>query len=141
VGDGEAETGPLATTGTRQILNPARDGAVLSDSLTLTATKSPAPTFWAEFQDELDSLFVVMVYTPLFCRGATSLGDAPTDGNPTLDRFSSRSKNIQQELEANGFEKRRSWPMISAHTEGVDRAQGPLMERRQKARSVLTRSR
>ena len=47
VGDGEAETGPLATSWhSNKFLNPATDGAVPCRSCTSTATRSPTPVFW-----------------------------------------------------------------------------------------------
>ncbi|HNP35809.1 MAG TPA: phosphoketolase, partial [Woeseiaceae bacterium] len=67
VGDGEAETGPLATAWhSNKFLNPAADGAVLP-ILHLNGYKIAAPTVLARIpRDELESLFVGYGYRPYF---------------------------------------------------------------------------
>ncbi|MGO7522594.1 phosphoketolase, partial [Rhizobium brockwellii] len=70
VGDGEAETGPLAAAWhSTKFLNPARDGAVLP-ILHLNGYKIANPTILARTSDEdLRSLFVGFGYEPIFVEG------------------------------------------------------------------------
>ena len=70
VGDGEAETGPLATGWHgNKFLNPARDGACCR-SCTSTATRSPTPASSpASRKDELQKFFEGMGYKPYFVEG------------------------------------------------------------------------
>src|SRR6202795_5262992 len=70
VGDGEAETGPLATSWhSNKFLNPARDGAVLP-ILHLNGYKIANPCFMARIpEDELRKFFEGMGYTPHFVEG------------------------------------------------------------------------
>src|SRR2546421_5732184 len=70
VGDGEAETGPLATSWhSNKFLNPARDGAVLP-ILHLNGYKIANPTVLARIShEELESLFVGYGYRPYFVEG------------------------------------------------------------------------
>ena len=70
VGDGEAETGPLATSWhSNKFLNPARDGAVLP-ILHLNGYKIANPTVLARIpHEELDSLLRGYGYTPYFVEG------------------------------------------------------------------------
>ena len=71
VGDGEAETGPLATAWhSNKFLNPVRDGAVLP-ILNLNGYKIANPTILARIShEELESLFVGYGYTPYFVEGS-----------------------------------------------------------------------
>ena len=71
VGDGEAETGPLATSWhSNKFLNPARDGAVLP-ILHLNGYKIANPTIFGRMgRDELESLFFGYGYTPFFVEGS-----------------------------------------------------------------------
>src|SRR5262250_1635606 len=71
VGDGEAETGPLATGWhSNKFLNPARDGAVLP-ILHLNGYKIANPCFLARIpKDELEKLFVGYGYVPYFVEGS-----------------------------------------------------------------------
>src|ERR1700692_211784 len=70
VGDGEAETGPLATSWhANKFLNPVRDGAVLP-ILHLNGYKIAGPTVLARIpRDELEALFRGYGYTPYFVEG------------------------------------------------------------------------
>ena len=70
VGDGEAETGPLAASWhSNKFLNPARDGAVLP-ILHLNGFKISNPTVLARIsRQELTDLLHGYGYEPLFCRG------------------------------------------------------------------------
>src|SRR5688572_24479364 len=71
VGDGEAETGPLATSWhSNKFLNPVRDGAVLP-ILNLNGYKIANPTILARISpEELQSLFIGYGYTPYFVEGS-----------------------------------------------------------------------
>ncbi|HEX2493511.1 MAG TPA: hypothetical protein VHK24_07010, partial [Steroidobacter sp.] len=86
VGDGEAETGPLATAWhSNKFLNPVRDGAVLP-ILNLNGYKIANPTILARIgHDELEALFVGYGYTPYFVEG-----DDPT---PWTSTFALRPSN------------------------------------------------
>ena len=81
VGDGEAETGPLATAWhSNKFLNPVRDGAVLP-ILNLNGYKIANPTILARIShEELEALFVGYGYTPYFVEGSDPARDAPEDG-------------------------------------------------------------
>src|SRR5205085_1469726 len=70
VGDGEAETGPLAASWhSNKFLNPARDGAVLP-ILHMNGYKIANPTVLARIsREELESLFVGYGYKPYFVEG------------------------------------------------------------------------
>ena len=71
VGDGEAETGPLATAWhSNKFLNPARDGAVLP-ILNLNGYKIANPTILSRIShEELEALFIGYGYTPYFVEGS-----------------------------------------------------------------------
>ena len=71
VGDGEAETGPLATAWhSNKFINPARDGAVLP-ILNLNGYKIANPTILARIShEELEALFVGYGYKPYFVEGS-----------------------------------------------------------------------
>ena len=71
VGDGEAETGPLATAWhSNKFLNPIRDGAVLP-ILNLNGYKIANPTLLARISHaELEALFIGYGYTPYFVEGS-----------------------------------------------------------------------
>ena len=70
VGDGEAETGPLATAWhSNKFINPVRDGAVLP-ILNLNGYKIANPTILSRIShEELEALFVGYGYTPYFVEG------------------------------------------------------------------------
>jgi xylulose-5-phosphate/fructose-6-phosphate phosphoketolase len=116
VGDGEAETGPLATSWhSNKFLNPVRDGAVLP-ILHLNGYKIAGPTVLARLpQDELESLLRGYGYDAHFVQG-----DDPADVHQqmaaTLDTVFTAIKNIQVEARQNGFKKRPRWPMIVLRT-------------------------
>ena len=111
VGDGEAETGPLATSWhSNKFLNPARDGAVLP-ILHLNGYKIAGPTVLARIpRDEVEALFRGFGYTPYFVEG-----DDPEKMHAlmalTLDTAVSDIQRIQH-ARANGFQKRPRWPML-----------------------------
>ena len=112
VGDGEAETGPLATSWhISKFLNPIRDGAVLP-ILNLNGYKINNPTLLARIShEELEDLFKGYGYTPLFVEGsdADSMHQAMA---ATLDHAVQKIKSAQQEARDSGIPKRPRWPMI-----------------------------
>ncbi len=112
VGDGEAETGPLATSWhSNKFLNPVRDGAVLP-ILHLNGYKIANPTVLARLShEELQSLFVGYGYKPYFVEGSE-----PETMHQlmaaTLDTAIAEIQEIQNEARTHGFTKRPQWPMI-----------------------------
>ena len=112
VGDGEAETGALATSWhSNKFLNPVHDGAVLP-ILHLNGYKIAGPTVLARIsKDELEALFRGLGYSPHFVEG-----DDPMTMHQlmaaTLDNIVDEIRSIQRDARANGFKKRPSWPMI-----------------------------
>lgn len=112
VGDGEAETGPLATSWhSNKFLNPVHDGAVLP-ILHLNGHKIAGPTVLARIpRDELEALFRGYGYTPHFVEG-----DDPDTMHElmatTLDEVTADIRRIQDEARTHGFKIRPSWPMI-----------------------------
>ena len=116
VGDGEAETGALATSWhSNKFLNPVHDGAVLP-ILHLNGYKIANPTVLARIShEELESLFVGYGYKPYFVEG-----DDPADVHQqmaaTLDIAIAEIQSIQREARVHGFTKRPQWPMIVLRT-------------------------
>ena len=112
VGDGEAETGPLATAWhSNKFLNPVHDGAVLP-ILHLNGYKIAGPTVLARIpHDELEALFYGYGYTPHFVEG-----DAPTKMHQlmaaTLDVVVADIRRIQRGARTKGSKARPRWPMI-----------------------------
>ena len=112
IGDGEAETGPLATSWhSNKFLNPVHDGAVLP-ILHLNGYKIAGPTVLARIpHDELDSLLRGYGYAPYFVEG-----DDPQQMHrlmaATLDVVLAEIDSIQRDARANGFTGRPRWPMI-----------------------------
>jgi len=116
VGDGEAETGPLATSWhSNKFLNPARDGAVLP-ILHLNGYKIANPTLLARLpHDELQAFFVGHGYRPYFVEGhEPELLHQKMAA--TLDCIHEEIKAIQADARKNGFRKRPQWPMIVLRT-------------------------
>jgi xylulose-5-phosphate/fructose-6-phosphate phosphoketolase len=117
VGDGEAETGPLAASWhSNKFLNPARDGAVLP-VLHLNGYKIANPTVLARIpDDELAALFRGYGYAPRFV-----VGDDPADVHQqlatTLDETLSDIAAIQAAVRSEGAPRERPrWPMIVLRT-------------------------
>jgi len=112
VGDGEAETGPLATSWhSNKFLNPITDGAVLP-VLHLNGYKINNPTLLARIShEELESLFVGYGYTPLFVEGSDprSMHQAMA---ATLEHCVLEIRKIQKEARRSGKAVRPRWPMI-----------------------------
>ncbi len=116
VGDGEAETGPLATAWhSNKFLNPIRDGAVLP-ILHLNGYKINNPTILARIDhDELEKLFIGYGYTPYFVEGS----DPDTMHQSmaaTMDQCWKDINTIQSEARKTGVAKRARWPMIILRT-------------------------
>jgi xylulose-5-phosphate/fructose-6-phosphate phosphoketolase len=116
VGDGEAETGPLATSWhINKFLNPIRDGAVLP-ILNLNGYKINNPTLLARIShEELEDLFKGYGYTPFFVEGSEpeSMHQAFA---ATLDQCVSQIKDAQREARESGTPARPRWPMIVLRT-------------------------
>ena len=112
VGDGEAETGPLATSWhSNKFLNPITDGAVLP-VLHLNGYKINNPTLLARIShEELESLFVGYGYTPYFVEGSdpASMHQAMA---ATLEHCVVEIRKIQKESRRTGKAVRPRWPMI-----------------------------
>ncbi|HLC41211.1 MAG TPA: phosphoketolase family protein [Methylomirabilota bacterium] len=116
VGDGEAETGPMATAWhSNKFLNPVQDGAVLP-ILHLNGYKIANPTLLARITPaELESLFVGYGYRPHVVEG-----DDPATMHQmmaaTLETVIAEIRAIQHEARANGSARRPRWPMIILKT-------------------------
>ena len=116
VGDGEAETGPLATAWhSNKFLNPATDGAVLP-ILHLNGYKIANPTVLARIpRAELESLLIGYGYEPYFVEG-----EEPEPMHQvmaaTLDTVVDEIRAIRHEARAGGVSKRPRWPMIVLKT-------------------------
>ncbi len=112
VGDGEAETGPLATSWhSNKFLNPVHDGAVLP-ILHLNGYKIAGPTVLARLpHDELEALFRGYGYTPYFVEGREPLAMHRRMA-ATLDVVIAEIQAIQRKARKHGFKQRPRWPMI-----------------------------
>ncbi len=116
IGDGEAETGPLATSWhSNKFLTPVLDGAVLP-ILHLNGYKIAGPTVLARIShEELDQLFRGYGYTPYFVEG-----DDPETMHQlmaaTLDQVFLEIRRIQRNARVNGLTERPRWPMIVMKT-------------------------
>ena len=112
VGDGEAETGPLATAWhSNKFLHAATDGAVLP-ILHLNGYKIANPTILARIpQTELQKLLEGYGWKPYFVEGhePEKMHQAMA---ATLDTVIDEIKRIQQDARANGVTSRPAWPMI-----------------------------
>lgn len=112
IGDGEAETGPLATSWhSNKFLDPVRDGAVLP-ILHLNGYKIAGPTVLARIpREELEALLRGYGYEPFFVEG-----DDPDTMHrlmaETLDQVIVEIQWIQAEARRNGFTERPRWPLI-----------------------------
>jgi xylulose-5-phosphate/fructose-6-phosphate phosphoketolase len=116
IGDGEAETGALATSWhSNKFLNPVHDGAVLP-ILHLNGYKIAGPTVLARIpKSELAELMRGYGYNPYFVEG-----DDPATMHQlmagTLDRVLEEIRGIQRDARTNGFTARPTWPMIVLDT-------------------------
>ena len=115
VGDGEAETGPLATSWhANKFLNPRTDGAVLP-ILHLNGYKIANPTVLARIPEvELEALMRGYGYEPLFISiGADDdHADVHTRFAGLLDEALDRIDEIQRSARVDGVTERPTWPMI-----------------------------
>ncbi len=112
VGDGEAETGPLAASWhSNKFLNPVHDGAVLP-ILHLNGYKIANPTVLARIShDELKNLFIGYGYKPHFVEGS----DPETMHQlmaKTMEKVIREIKSIQKNARTSGATKRPQWPII-----------------------------
>lgn len=116
VGDGEAETGPLATSWhINKFLNPIRDGAVLP-ILNLNGYKINNPTLLARIShEELENLFKGYGYSPCFVEGSdpASMHQAMA---ATIDHCVGTIKAVQAEARQTETAVRPRWPMIVLRT-------------------------
>ena len=112
VGDGEAETGALATSWlSHRFLNPVHDGAVLP-VLHLNGYKIAGPTVYARMtDDELTALFTGFGYEPFFVEGSDPEVMHQTMA-ATLDTVIARIHDIQHRARANGEPSFARWPLI-----------------------------
>jgi xylulose-5-phosphate/fructose-6-phosphate phosphoketolase len=116
VGDGEAETGPLAAAWhSNKFLNPIRDGAVLP-ILNLNGYKIANPTILARIShEEIEQLFRGYGWTPHFVEG-----DDPMRMHQqmaaTLEECVVEIQRIRQRARATGNPERPRWPMIVLKT-------------------------
>jgi xylulose-5-phosphate/fructose-6-phosphate phosphoketolase len=112
VGDGEAETGPLATAWhSNKFLNPVSDGVVLP-ILHLNGFKISNPTVLARItREELEHLFLGYGWTPYFVEG-----DEPETMHQTmaatLDKVVGQIQQLQRNARIDGDPTRPRWPMI-----------------------------
>ena len=116
VGDGEAETGPLATSWqSNKFLNPVTDGAVLP-ILHLNGYKISNPTIFSRIpHDEIEDFFKGCGWTPYFVEG-----DDPMTMHrkmaETMDTVIEEIKAIQKHARETGDAERPKWPMIILRT-------------------------
>ena len=112
VGDGEAETGPLATAWhSNKFLNPVTDGAVLP-ILHLNGYKISNPTLLARIsREELEQFLRGCGWTPFFVEGHEPdlMHEAMA---AALDTAVEQIRQIQQDARAHGETTRPRWPMI-----------------------------
>ncbi|MBV8729259.1 MAG: phosphoketolase, partial [Acidobacteriia bacterium] len=112
VGDGESETGPLATSWhISKFLNPIRDGAVLP-ILHLNGYKINNPTLLARItHEELEDLLRGYGWTPYFVEGSDpdSMHQAMA---ATVEHCIGEIREVQRECRATGVPHRPRWPMI-----------------------------
>jgi len=112
VGDGEAETGPLATAWhSNKFLNPIHDGAVLP-ILNLNGYKIANPTILSRIShEELEALFVGYGYTPYFVEGSDpALMHEKMAG--TLDQALEAIRSAQRSARQSKTASRPRWPVI-----------------------------
>ena len=112
VGDGEAETGPLATAWhSNKFINPIRDGAVLP-ILNLNGYKIANPTILSRIShEELDMLFAGYGYKPHFVEGSDP-AQMHQKMAETLERATDEIRAIQKKARQSNDATRPRWPMI-----------------------------
>ncbi len=116
VGDGEAETGPLATAWhSNKFLNPSHDGAVLP-ILHLNGYKIANPTVLARISnEELKILFLGYGYKPYLVEGSEPEMMHQLMAE-TLDTVIAKIREIQKDARSGGIAERPRWPMIILQT-------------------------
>lgn len=116
VGDGEAETGPLATSWhSNKFLNPKTDGAVLP-ILHLNGYKISNPTVLSRISDEeLASLFYGYGWKPYLVEASNTM-DLHKKMAITLDKIIKEIKKIQYDARYNNKVARVFWPMVVLRT-------------------------
>jgi xylulose-5-phosphate/fructose-6-phosphate phosphoketolase len=116
VGDGEAETGPLATAWhSNKFINPIRDGAVLP-ILHLNGYKIANPTVLARISHkQLESLFIGYGYKPHFVEGSDPAAMHQLMAR-TLEDVIAEIRTIQHEAHTKGVDGCPEWPMIVLRT-------------------------
>jgi len=116
VGDGEAETGPLATAWhSNKFINPARDGAVLP-VLNLNGYKIANPAILARIShEELEALFRGYGYTPYFVEGSDP-AEMHQKMASVMEECILKIKEIQRDARVHGNVYRPRWPMIVLRT-------------------------
>jgi xylulose-5-phosphate/fructose-6-phosphate phosphoketolase len=112
IGDGEAETGPLATSWqSNKFLDPVTDGAVLP-ILHLNGYKIANPTVLARIEpEELDQFLRGNGWTPYYVEGHEPMPMHEAMA-ATLDQAVEEIKRIQRQARVNGDTTRPRWPMI-----------------------------
>jgi xylulose-5-phosphate/fructose-6-phosphate phosphoketolase len=115
-GDGEAETGPLATAWhSNKFINPKRDGAVLP-ILNLNGYKIANPTILARIShEELEALFRGYGYTPYFVEGSDP-AEMHQKMAAVMEECVLKIKEIQRDARVNNNVYRPRWPMIVLRT-------------------------
>ncbi|HEU5362378.1 MAG TPA: phosphoketolase family protein, partial [Gaiellaceae bacterium] len=116
VGDGEAETGPLATSWhSNKFLDPVSDGAVLP-VLHLNGYKIANPTVLARIPDgELDALFRGYGWKPYVVAGSDPM-QVHADLAGTLDTMLDEIAGIHRRARESGDSTRPAWPMLILRT-------------------------
>lgn len=116
IGDGEAETGSLATSWhSNKFLNPVHDGAVLP-ILHLNGYKIANPTIMARIShEELENFFLGCGYKPYFVEGSDPAVMHQLMAG-TLDAAIGDIHAAQREARLNGFKQRPQWPVIILKT-------------------------
>ena len=116
IGDGEAETGPLATSWhSNKFLNPKRDGIVLP-ILHLNGYKISNPTVLSRISnEELSSLLYGYGWKPYLVEGSTTM-ELHKNMALTLDRIIKEIKKIQYNVRYNNKVERVFYPMIVLRT-------------------------
>ena len=112
VGDGEAETGPLATAWhSNKFLNPAGDGAVLP-ILHLNGFKISNPTVFSRIShEEIQSFFEGCGWKPYFVEGSDPM-EMHEKMAEVLDTVIEEIRTIQKAAREDGCTQRPRWPMI-----------------------------
>ncbi|MEM0967704.1 MAG: phosphoketolase family protein, partial [Verrucomicrobiota bacterium] len=116
IGDGEAETGPLAASWlSNRFLNPATDGAVLP-ILHLNGYKIASPTLLSRIShEELTAYFQGLGYQPYFVEGSDPaiLHERMAT---TLDQIHAQIRTIQDKARSQGVPHRPTWPVLILRT-------------------------